>query len=146
VCNRLNLGAIFWECDLINSAGTHECKIARDAAPEPQERGCGGTTLCRCWFGAALRWTLLLRLHITIWCIITAIVAFGAISGVTVVSTGNKDGARVGNERAELPKSGMRLCCGEVKDLATNLRVCACGITRCLCIDEWPGATRRHAK
>ena len=49
---------------------------------------------------------------------------------------------RVGNERAELPKSCMWLCCGEVKDLATNLRVCACGITRCLCIDEWTGSTR----
>ena len=95
--NRLNLGAIFRERDLINGTGTHECKIARDTTPKTQECGCGGTTLCRCRFGAALRWILLLRLYISIWCIITAVVALGAISGVAVVGTSNKNGARIGN-------------------------------------------------
>jgi hypothetical protein len=146
VCNSLNLGAIFRERDLINGTGTHECKIARDTTPKTQECGCGGTTLCRCWLCAALRWTLLLWFCINFCRIIAAVIAISTISGVTIVSTSNKDGARVGNERAELPKSCMWLCCGEVKDLATNLRVCAGGITRCLCIDEWSGATRRHAK
>jgi hypothetical protein len=146
VCNSLNLGAIFWERDLINGTGTHKCKIARDTTPESQECGCSGATLCRCRFGAALRRAFLLRLDIDICRIIAAVIALSTISGVTVVSTSSKDGARVGNERAELPKSCMWLCCGEVKDLATNLRVCACGITRCPCIDEWPWSTRRHAK
>jgi hypothetical protein len=100
VCNRLNLGAIFWERDLIDSASAHECEIARDAAPEAQECGCSGTSLRRCRFGAALRWTLLLRLHITIWCIITAVVALGAIGGVAVVGTSNEDGACIGNKCA----------------------------------------------
>ena len=34
MCNRLNLGAIFRERDLINRTGAHECEIARDATPE----------------------------------------------------------------------------------------------------------------
>ena len=141
MCNGLNLCAIFWEGDLINGTGAHKRKITRDATPEAQECGCSGTTLCRCWFGAALRWALLLRLDIDIRCVIAAVISIGAISGVAVVGTGNKDGACIGNKRAELPKPCMRLRCGKVKDLATNLRVCAGGITRCLCIDEWPWST-----
>ena len=101
--NRLNLGAILWERDLINRTGAYECKIARDATPEAQECGCGGTTLCRCWFGAALRWTLLLRLHITIGCIVTAVVALGTVGRVAVIGTGNKNRPRIGDERAKLP-------------------------------------------
>jgi len=142
MCNGLNLCTIFWEGDLVNGASAHECEIARNAAPEAQECGCSGTSLRRCWLGAALRWTLLLRLDIDIRCVIAAVISIGAISGVAVVGTSNKDGARIGNKRAELPKPCMRLCCGEVKDLATNLRVRASGVTSCLCFDEWPGATR----
>jgi len=142
VCNGLNLCAIFWEGDLINGTGAHKRKVTRNTTPEAQECSCSGAALCRCRFRAALRWALLLRLRINIWCVITAVVALGTIGGVAVVGTSNKDGARIGNKRAELPKSCMRLCCGEVKDLATNLRVRAGRITRCLCINEWPWSTR----
>jgi hypothetical protein len=99
MCNGLNLCAVFRECDLINSAGAYECQIARDTTPEAQECGCSGTALRRCWFGAALCWTLLLRFGINIWRIITAVIAFG-IGGVAVVSASNKNRACVGDERA----------------------------------------------
>jgi hypothetical protein len=140
--NGLNLCAIFREGDLVNGTGTHKRKVTRNTTPEAQECCCRGAALCRCWLGAALRWTLLLRLDIDIRCVIAAVISIGALSGVAVVGTGNKDGARIGNKRAELPKPCMRLCCSEVKDLATNLRVRASSVTSCLCFDEWPGATR----
>ena len=54
MCNSLNLCTIFWESDLVSSAGTHECKVARNATPEAQECGCSGTSLRRCRLGAAL--------------------------------------------------------------------------------------------
>ena len=142
MCNGLNLCAIFWEGDLINGTGTHKRKVTRNTTPEAQECCCRGAALCRCRFGTALGWALLLRLRINIWRVIAAVISIGAISAVAVVGTSNKDGACIGNKRAELPKPCMRLCCGEVKDLATNLRVCAGGITRCLCINEWPWSTR----
>ena len=141
MCNSLNLCAIFWEGDLVNRAGAHECKITRDATPEAQECGCSGAALCRCCFGAALRWALLLRLCISFGHIITTVVALSAISGVTVVSTSNKNGARIGDERAKLPESCMRLRCGEVENLSTNLRVRTGRIARCLGINERPRAT-----
>ena len=141
MCNGLNLCAIFWEGDLINCTGAHKRKVTRNTTPEAQECCCRGAALCRCRFGTALGWALLLRLRINIWRVIAAVISIGAISGVAIVGTGNKDGARIGNKRAELPKPCMRLCCGEVKDLATNLRVCAGGITRCLCINEWSWST-----
>jgi hypothetical protein len=34
VRNRLNLGAIFWERDLIDSTSAYECKITRHTPPE----------------------------------------------------------------------------------------------------------------
>lgn len=142
MCNGLNLCAIFWESDLINGASAHKRKVTRNTTPEAQECSRSSTSLRRCRFGTALRWALLLRLDIDIWRVIAAVISISTVSGFTVVGTSNKDRARIGNKRAELPKPCMRLCCGEVKDLATNLRVCASGITRCLCFDEWPGATR----
>jgi len=66
MCNGLNLCAIFWEGDLVNRAGAHECEIARDATPEAQECGRIGTALLRCRLSAALCWTLLLWLGINI--------------------------------------------------------------------------------
>jgi hypothetical protein len=98
MCNSLNLCAIFWKSDLVNGTSAYECEVARNAAPEAQECGCSGTSLRRCWFGAALCWTLLLRLGINIWRIITTVAALGAISGV--VSASNQNRACVGNECA----------------------------------------------
>ena len=102
MCNGLNLCAIFWKSDLVNGAGTHECEIACDATPEAQECGCSGTALCWCRLGAALYWTLLLRIGINIWRVITAVIALGAISRVTIVSASNQDRARIGDQRAKL--------------------------------------------
>jgi hypothetical protein len=109
MCNGLNLCAIFWEGDLINGTGAYECKVACDATPEAQECSCRSAALCRCRFRTALGWALLLRLDIDIRCVIVAVIAISAISGVAVVGTSNKDRARIGNERGELPKSCMRL-------------------------------------
>jgi len=141
MCNGLNLCTIFWEGDLVNGASAHECEIARNAAPEAQECGCSGTSLRRCWLGAALRWALLLRLGINIWRIITTVAALGTISRVAVVSASNENGARIGDERAKLPESCMRLRCGKVENLSTDLRVCACRLACCFGINQWPGAT-----
>ena len=142
MCNGLNLRAIFRESDLVNGASAYECEIARNAAPEAQEFSYSGTSFCRRWFGAALRWTLLLRLGINICRIITAVIAFGTVGRVAVIGTGNENGARVSDERSKLSKSCMRLCCGKVKNLSADLRVCAGGIAGCLGIDKWPGPTR----
>jgi hypothetical protein len=109
VCNSLNLCAIFWKSDLINGTGAHKCEIARNATPEAQECSCRSAALCRCRFRTALGWALLLRLDIDIRCVIVAVIAISAISGVAVVGTSNKDRARIGNKRGELPKSCMRL-------------------------------------
>ena len=142
MCNCLNLCTVFGERDLINGTSAHQSKISRDATPEAQERGCSGTTLCRCRLSAALGWTLLLRLYITIRCIITAVVALGATWKVNVVTTSNEDGARIGNKCTEVPKPCVRLCCSEVEYLAPILRVRTRRIARRLGIDEGPGATR----
>jgi hypothetical protein len=146
VCNRLNLCAIFWEGDLVNRAGTHECEITRNATPEAQECGCSCAALCRCRLCAPLCWTLLFGLSINLWRVITAVVTLGAVSRIAVISARNEDRARIGYERAELPKACVRLCCGEVKDLTTDLRVCACRVAGRFGINEWPRATRRHAQ
>jgi hypothetical protein len=109
VCNSFNLCAIFWKSDLINGTGAHKCEIARNAAPEAQECRRIGTALLRRQLTAALCWNLLLWLGINICRIIAAVAALGAISRVAVVGTSNKDRARIGNKRGELPKSCMRL-------------------------------------
>jgi hypothetical protein len=109
VCNSFNLCAIFWKSDLINGTGAHKCEIARNAAPEAQECRRIGTALLRRQLTAALCWALLLRLDIDIRCVIVAVIAISAISRVAVVGTSNKDRARIGNKRGELPKSCMRL-------------------------------------
>jgi hypothetical protein len=142
MCNGLNLCAIFWEGDLVNRAGAHECEIARDATPEAQECSRIGTTLFRCRLSAALCWTLLLRFGINICRIITAVAALGAISRVAVIGSSNENRACIGDERAKLPESCMRLNRGEVENLSTDLRVCACRVACCFGINEWPGATR----
>jgi hypothetical protein len=142
VCNSFNLCAIFWKSDLINGTGAHKCEIARNAAPEAQECGCSGTSLCRCRLAAALRWTLLLRLGINIWRIITAVIAFGIGGRVAVIGSSNENRACIGDECAKLSESCMRLNRGEVENLSSDLRVRAGGITRCLCINEWPWSTR----
>jgi hypothetical protein len=100
MCNSLNLCAIFWKSDLVNGTSAYECEIARNAAPEAQECGCSGTSLRRCWLGAAPCWTLLLRLGINIWHVIIAFATLGAISRVTIVSASNQNRACVGNECA----------------------------------------------
>ena len=141
MCNGFNLCAIFWECDLVNGTGAHECEIARNAAPEAQECGCRIPTLCRCRLAAALRWTLLLRLGINIWRIITTVIAFGIGGRVAVIGSSNENRACIGDECTKLPESCMRLCCGEVKNLSTDLRVCACRLACCFGINQWPGAT-----
>ena len=142
MCDRLNLCAIFWEGDLVNGAGAHESKVTRNAPPEAQECSCSGTSLRRCRLGAALRWTLLLRFGINVRHVITAVIAFGTVGRVAVVGAGNKNRARIGDECAKLPESCMRLRCGKVKNLSTNLRVRAGGIAGCFSINEWTGATR----
>jgi hypothetical protein len=141
MCNSLKLCAIFWESDLINGASAHECEVARDATPEAQECGCSGTSLCRCRLGAALCWTLLLRFGIAIWRIIIAVAAFGTVGRVAVVGASNENGARIGDERAKLPESGMRLRGGKVENLSANLRMCPGRIASSLGINEWTGAT-----
>jgi hypothetical protein len=140
VCNGLNLCAIFWEGDLINGTGTHKRKVTRNTTPEAQECSCRSAALRRCWLGAALCWALLLRLGINIWRVITAVISIGAISGVAIVSASNKDGTRIGNKRAELPKSCMRLRCREVKNLSANLRMCAGRVACRFGLNEWAGA------
>jgi hypothetical protein len=141
MCNGLNLCAIFWEGDLINGTGAHKCEIARNAAPEAQECGRIGTALLRRRLTAALCWTLLLWLGINICRIIAAVAALGAISCVAVISARNQNRACVGDECAKLSESFMRLNRGEVKNLSTDLRVCACRITSCFGINERPRAT-----
>jgi hypothetical protein len=142
MCNGLNLCAIFWERDLINGTGAHKRKVTRNTTPEAQECCCRGAALCRCWLGAALRWALLLRLGINIWRIITAVIAFGIGGRVAVIGSSNENRACIGDECAKLSESCMRLNRGEVENLSSDLRVRAGGITRCLCINEWPWSTR----
>jgi hypothetical protein len=141
MCNGLNLCTIFWKSDLVNGTSAYECEIARNATPEAQECGCSGTALLRCRLSAAFCWTFLLRLDIDIRCVIAAVISIGAISGVAVVGTSNKDGARIGNKRAELPKSCMRLGCGKVENLSSDLRVGAGRVACRFGINQWPGAT-----
>jgi len=141
MCNGLNLCTIFWEGDLVNGASAHECEIARNAAPEAQECGCSGTSLRRCWLGAALRWALLLRLGINIWRIITAVIAFGIGGRIAVIGSSNENRACIGDECAKLSESCMRLNRGEVENLSSDLRVCASRITGCFGINERPRAT-----
>jgi hypothetical protein len=112
--NGFNLGAIFRERDLVDRAGAYKCEIACNAAPEAQEFSYSGTSFCRRWFGAALCWTLLLRFDIAIWRVIIAVVALGTVGRVAVIGTGNKNRARIGDERAKLPKPCVRLCCGKI--------------------------------
>ena len=141
MCNGFNLCAIFWECDLINSAGAYECEIARNATPEAQECGCSGTSLRRCWLCATLRWTLLLRLGINIWRIITAVIAFGIGGRVAVIGSSNENRACIGDECAKLSESCMRLNRGEVENLSSDLRVGAGRVACCFGINERPRAT-----
>jgi hypothetical protein len=141
MCNGLNLCAIFWECDLINSASAYECEIARNATPEAQECGCSGTALLRCRLSAAFCWTFLLRLGINICRIIIAVAALGAIRCVAIVSASNENRACIGDERTKLSKSCMRLGCGKVENLSSDLRVRTSRITGCFGINEWPRAT-----
>ena len=139
--NGLNLCAIFREGDLVNCTGAHKCEIARDAAPKTQECGCSIPTLCRCRLAAALRWTLLLRLGINIWRIITAVIAFGIGGRVAVIGSSNENRACIGDECAKLSESCMRLNRGEVENLSSDLRVGAGRVACCFGINERTRAT-----
>jgi hypothetical protein len=141
MCNGLNLCTIFWKSDLVNGTSAYECEIARNATPEAQECGCSGTALLRCRLSAAFCWTFLLRLGINICRIIIAVAALGAIRCVAIVSASNENRACIGDERTKLSKSCMRLGCGKVENLSSDLRVGAGRVACRFGINQWPGAT-----
>jgi hypothetical protein len=146
MCNGFNLRAIFGEGDLVNGAGAYECEITRNPTPESQEFSRSGTSFCWRRLGAARCWTLPLRFDFDFWRVIAAVVTLGILGFVAIISARNENGARIGDERTELPKSRMWLHRRKIENLSADLRVRARGIRGCLGVDEGTRATGRHAQ